>query len=156
MSLNAVCWTCCLTSLCFGFQISENFFFDLNSEQTKAMLRPHIQTAAISTLARSAVFSITYPSQDVFLVIKVWTVVPVLLKNIRWLCHTLPPCPHVFMFYVKIREARPTGLWCLLLVIILPRMCFGLWWKASFKVLFFLLHLTLASNTWFFFLFILP
>lgn len=52
-------------------QISENFFFDLNSEQTKAMLRPHIQTAAISTLARSAVFSITYPSQDVFLVIKV-------------------------------------------------------------------------------------
>uniref|UniRef100_A0A673C4Q7 Dedicator of cytokinesis 7 n=1 Tax=Sphaeramia orbicularis TaxID=375764 RepID=A0A673C4Q7_9TELE len=51
-------------------KISENFFFDLNSEQTKAMLRPHIQTAAISTLARSAVFSITYPSQDVFLVIK--------------------------------------------------------------------------------------
>lgn len=54
-----------------SLQISENFFFDLNSEQTKAMLRPHIQTAAISTLARSAIFSITYPSQDVFLVIKV-------------------------------------------------------------------------------------
>uniref|UniRef100_A0A669DN86 Dedicator of cytokinesis 7 n=1 Tax=Oreochromis niloticus TaxID=8128 RepID=A0A669DN86_ORENI len=51
-------------------KISENFFFDLNSEPTKAMLRPHIQTAAISTLARSAIFSITYPSQDVFLVIK--------------------------------------------------------------------------------------
>ncbi|XP_031430858.1 dedicator of cytokinesis protein 7 isoform X20 [Clupea harengus] len=51
-------------------KISENFFFDLNSEQTKGMLRPHIQTAAISTLARSAIFSITYPSQDVFLVIK--------------------------------------------------------------------------------------
>uniref|UniRef100_A0A8C4IME4 Dedicator of cytokinesis 7 n=1 Tax=Dicentrarchus labrax TaxID=13489 RepID=A0A8C4IME4_DICLA len=51
-------------------KISENFFFDLNSEQTKSMLRPHIQTAAISTLARSAIFSITYPSQDVFLVIK--------------------------------------------------------------------------------------
>ncbi|KAK5930533.1 hypothetical protein CgunFtcFv8_026760 [Champsocephalus gunnari] len=51
-------------------KISENFFFDLNSEQTKGMLRPHTQTAAISTLARSAIFSITYPSQDVFLVIK--------------------------------------------------------------------------------------
>uniref|UniRef100_A0A672LSL8 Dedicator of cytokinesis 7 n=1 Tax=Sinocyclocheilus grahami TaxID=75366 RepID=A0A672LSL8_SINGR len=51
-------------------RISENFYFDLNSEQTKAMLRPHIPSAAISTLARSAVFSITYPSQDVFLVIK--------------------------------------------------------------------------------------
>ncbi|XP_028857801.1 dedicator of cytokinesis protein 7 isoform X21 [Denticeps clupeoides] len=51
-------------------KISENFFFDLNSEQTKAMLKPHIQSAAISTLARSAIFSITYPSQDVFLVIR--------------------------------------------------------------------------------------
>ncbi|KAJ3599218.1 hypothetical protein NHX12_033181 [Muraenolepis orangiensis] len=51
-------------------KISENFFFDLNSEQTKGMLRPHVQTAAISTLARSAIFSITYPSQDVFLVIQ--------------------------------------------------------------------------------------
>ncbi|XP_046870241.1 LOW QUALITY PROTEIN: dedicator of cytokinesis protein 7 [Hypomesus transpacificus] len=51
-------------------KISENFFFDLNSEQTKSMLRPHVQTAAISTLARSAIFSITYPSQDVFLVIQ--------------------------------------------------------------------------------------
>ncbi|KAK1796718.1 hypothetical protein P4O66_009740, partial [Electrophorus voltai] len=51
-------------------KISENFFFDLNSEQTKAMLRPHTQSAAISTLARSAIFSITYPSQDVFLVIR--------------------------------------------------------------------------------------
>ncbi|RXM98866.1 Dedicator of cytokinesis protein 7 [Acipenser ruthenus] len=51
-------------------EISENFFFDLNSEQMKSMLRPHVQCAAISTLARSAIFSITYPSQDVFLVIK--------------------------------------------------------------------------------------
>ncbi|XP_036825046.1 dedicator of cytokinesis protein 7 isoform X15 [Oncorhynchus mykiss] len=51
-------------------KISENFLFDLNSEQTKGMLRSHSQTAAISTLARSAIFSITYPSQDVFLVIQ--------------------------------------------------------------------------------------
>ncbi|OXB66644.1 hypothetical protein ASZ78_013903 [Callipepla squamata] len=51
-------------------KISENFYFDLNSEQMKGMLRPHIPPAAISTLARSAIFSITYPSQDVFLVIK--------------------------------------------------------------------------------------
>ncbi|XP_053325502.1 dedicator of cytokinesis protein 7 isoform X3 [Spea bombifrons] len=51
-------------------KISENFYFDLNSEQIKGMLRPHIPPAAISTLARSAIFSITYPSQDVFLVIK--------------------------------------------------------------------------------------
>ncbi|XP_044286439.1 dedicator of cytokinesis protein 7 isoform X2 [Varanus komodoensis] len=51
-------------------KISENFYFDLNSEQMKNMLRPHVPPAAITTLARSAIFSITYPSQDVFLVIK--------------------------------------------------------------------------------------
>ncbi|XP_012816995.2 dedicator of cytokinesis protein 7 isoform X10 [Xenopus tropicalis] len=51
-------------------KISENFYFDLNSEQIKGMLRPYVSSPAISTLARSAIFSITYPSQDVFLVIK--------------------------------------------------------------------------------------
>uniref|UniRef100_F7D0P5 Dedicator of cytokinesis 7 n=1 Tax=Ornithorhynchus anatinus TaxID=9258 RepID=F7D0P5_ORNAN len=51
-------------------KISENFYFDLNSEQMKGVLRPHVPPAAITTLARSAIFSITYPSQDVFLVIK--------------------------------------------------------------------------------------
>ncbi|XP_069498126.1 dedicator of cytokinesis protein 7 isoform X9 [Ambystoma mexicanum] len=51
-------------------KISENFYFDLNAEQVKGMLRPYVPSAAISTLARSAIFSITYPSQDVFLVIK--------------------------------------------------------------------------------------
>ncbi|XP_073400752.1 dedicator of cytokinesis protein 7 isoform X12 [Dendrobates tinctorius] len=51
-------------------KISETFYFDLNSEQIKGMLRPYVTPAAISSLARSAIFSITYPSQDVFLVIK--------------------------------------------------------------------------------------
>lgn len=37
----------------------------------KNMLRPHNPHTAISTLARSAIFSITDPSPDVFLVIKV-------------------------------------------------------------------------------------
>ncbi|XP_072532648.1 dedicator of cytokinesis protein 7 isoform X1 [Salminus brasiliensis] len=51
-------------------KISENFHFDLNSDQTKSLLRPHTPHIAISTLARSAIFSITYPSPDIFLVIK--------------------------------------------------------------------------------------
>ncbi|KAM9493065.1 dedicator of cytokinesis protein 7 isoform 4-T4 [Clarias gariepinus] len=51
-------------------KISENFHFDLNSDQMKNMLRPHNPHTAISTLARSAIFSITDPSPDVFLVIK--------------------------------------------------------------------------------------
>ncbi|XP_047664248.1 dedicator of cytokinesis protein 7-like isoform X1 [Tachysurus fulvidraco] len=51
-------------------KISENFHFDLNSDQMKNMLRPHNPHIAISTLARSAIFSITDPSPDIFLVIK--------------------------------------------------------------------------------------
>ncbi|XP_060799164.1 dedicator of cytokinesis protein 7-like [Neoarius graeffei] len=51
-------------------KISENFHFDLNSDQMKNMLRPHTPHTAISTLARSAIFSITDPSPDIFLVIK--------------------------------------------------------------------------------------
>uniref|UniRef100_A0A669CEW2 Dedicator of cytokinesis 6 n=1 Tax=Oreochromis niloticus TaxID=8128 RepID=A0A669CEW2_ORENI len=52
-------------------KISENFYFDLNSDQMKGLLKPHTPHVAISTLARSAIFSITYPSPDIFLVIKV-------------------------------------------------------------------------------------
>ncbi|XP_035698985.1 dedicator of cytokinesis protein 7-like isoform X3 [Branchiostoma floridae] len=51
-------------------KISENFYFDLNSDQVKSMLKPHMAYPDISTLSRSAIFSITYPSSDVFLVIK--------------------------------------------------------------------------------------
>lgn len=52
-------------------QISENFYFDLNSDSMKGLLRAHGTHPAISTLARSAIFSVTYPSPDIFLVIKV-------------------------------------------------------------------------------------
>ncbi|KAG7223180.1 hypothetical protein INR49_015788 [Caranx melampygus] len=51
-------------------KISENFYFDLNSDQMKGLLKPHTPHIAISTQARSAIFSITYPSADIFLVIK--------------------------------------------------------------------------------------
>lgn len=39
----------------------------------KGLLRAHGTHPAISTLARSAIFSVTYPSPDIFLVIKVPT-----------------------------------------------------------------------------------
>ncbi|KAG9470120.1 hypothetical protein GDO78_018818 [Eleutherodactylus coqui] len=51
-------------------KISENFHFDLNSDAMKNMLRTQGGHQAPSTLARSAIFSITYPSPDIFLVIK--------------------------------------------------------------------------------------
>ncbi|XP_018614774.1 dedicator of cytokinesis protein 8 isoform X2 [Scleropages formosus] len=52
-------------------KISENFYCDLNSDQQKAFLRPHIPHMDISSLAKSAIFSITYPSPDIYLVIKI-------------------------------------------------------------------------------------
>lgn len=52
-------------------QISENFYCDLNLEQFKNFLKPHTPHVDQSTLARSAIFSVTYPSPDIYLVIKV-------------------------------------------------------------------------------------
>ncbi|XP_058491791.1 dedicator of cytokinesis protein 8 isoform X1 [Solea solea] len=51
-------------------KISENFYCDLNSEQFKNFLKTHTPQVDQSTLARSAVFSVTYPSPDIYLVIK--------------------------------------------------------------------------------------
>ncbi|XP_077118084.1 dedicator of cytokinesis protein 6 isoform X5 [Ranitomeya variabilis] len=51
-------------------KISESFHFDLNSDTMKNLLRTQGGHQAPSTLARSAIFSITYPSPDIFLVIK--------------------------------------------------------------------------------------
>ncbi|XP_040842271.1 dedicator of cytokinesis protein 6 isoform X2 [Ochotona curzoniae] len=51
-------------------KISENFHFDLNSDSMKGLLRAHGTHPAISTLARSAIFSVSHPSPDIFLVIK--------------------------------------------------------------------------------------
>ncbi|XP_070690098.1 dedicator of cytokinesis protein 8 [Pempheris klunzingeri] len=52
-------------------KISENFYCDLNSEQFKNFLKPHTPHVDHSTLARSGIFSITYPSPDIYLVIKI-------------------------------------------------------------------------------------
>ncbi|XP_059061813.1 dedicator of cytokinesis protein 7 [Achroia grisella] len=52
-------------------KLSENFYFNLNSECTKQMLSGHIPHADISTLSRSAIFDIPNPSPDVFLVVRV-------------------------------------------------------------------------------------
>uniref|UniRef100_A0A8C9YJ85 Dedicator of cytokinesis 8 n=1 Tax=Sander lucioperca TaxID=283035 RepID=A0A8C9YJ85_SANLU len=52
-------------------KISEDFHFDLNSEQLKNFLKPHTPHIDPSTQAKSAIFSVTYPSPDIYLVIKV-------------------------------------------------------------------------------------
>uniref|UniRef100_A0A673BJ24 Dedicator of cytokinesis 8 n=1 Tax=Sphaeramia orbicularis TaxID=375764 RepID=A0A673BJ24_9TELE len=52
-------------------KISENFYCDLNSEQFRNFLKPHTPHVDHSSLARSAIFSVTYPSTDIYLVIKI-------------------------------------------------------------------------------------
>ena len=51
-------------------KISENFYFDMTPENMKTMLRKHIPCQDVSTLSRSCIFSVTYPSEDLFLVVK--------------------------------------------------------------------------------------
>ncbi|NXB71894.1 DOCK8 protein, partial [Donacobius atricapilla] len=52
-------------------KISENFHCDLNSDSLRGFLRSHTPFIDLSTQARSAIFSVTYPSSDIYLVIKI-------------------------------------------------------------------------------------
>lgn len=51
-------------------KVSETFYFDLNPEFLKRMLGDHIPYSDTSTLARNCVFDISYPSSDLFIVIR--------------------------------------------------------------------------------------
>lgn len=51
-------------------KVSENFYFDMNSETIKKMLSAHVPFSDISTQSRSCIFNITYPTADLFMVIK--------------------------------------------------------------------------------------
>lgn len=51
-------------------KISENFCFDMNSENIKRMLTSHVPYSDISTQSRTAIFEVTNPSNDLFLVIR--------------------------------------------------------------------------------------
>lgn len=51
-------------------KISENFYFDMNSESIKRMLTSHVPYTDISTQSRTGIFEVTNPSNDLFLVIR--------------------------------------------------------------------------------------
>ncbi len=52
-------------------KISESFHLDCNSSELQHMLDDHMEERSLSSLSRSAIFNITYPNSDVFLIIKV-------------------------------------------------------------------------------------
>ncbi|KAL7828401.1 hypothetical protein SRHO_G00320350 [Serrasalmus rhombeus] len=52
-------------------KISENFHCDVNSDQMKTFLRSHTPHIESSTQAKAAIFSISCPSPDIYLVIKI-------------------------------------------------------------------------------------
>lgn len=51
-------------------KLSENFYFDMNSEALKRMLSSHVPYSDISTQSRTAIFEVSHPSQDLYLVIR--------------------------------------------------------------------------------------
>ena len=51
-------------------KLSENFYFDMNSEQMKRLLSPHIPYQDVSTLSRACIFNMTHPTSDMYLVIR--------------------------------------------------------------------------------------
>jgi dedicator of cytokinesis protein 6/7/8 len=51
-------------------RLSENFYFDCNSEGAKRMIEMHVPYEDVSTQARSCVFDITYPTADLVLLVK--------------------------------------------------------------------------------------
>ncbi|CAG0881186.1 unnamed protein product [Cyprideis torosa] len=53
-----------------GRKISENFYFDLNPDPIKSMLRSHSTQQDLSSLSRRCIFDITFPNQEIFLVIR--------------------------------------------------------------------------------------
>ncbi|EDW80222.1 uncharacterized protein Dwil_GK21076 [Drosophila willistoni] len=51
-------------------KVSENFYFDMNSESLRRMLAGHVGTPDVSTQSHAAIFEISQPSNDLFLVIR--------------------------------------------------------------------------------------
>eukprot|EP00118_Oscarella_pearsei_P025448 m.308201 g.308201 ORF g.308201 m.308201 type:complete len:2149 (+) comp43549_c0_seq1:30-6476(+) len=52
-------------------KISENFHFDLNSSEVNKMLSHHGTERCMPSISRSAIFSVTYPNPEVYLVVKI-------------------------------------------------------------------------------------
>ena len=61
----------CLYDLKEKRKVSENFAFDLNTDSIKHMLNTHQTHEDPSSLTKSCIFNVTYPSADLFLVVRI-------------------------------------------------------------------------------------
>lgn len=52
-------------------KISESFHLDCNPSDITHMLDDHVEERSMASLSRSAIFNISYPNPDVFLIVKV-------------------------------------------------------------------------------------
>lgn len=84
-------------------KISENFYFDMNTESIKRMLNSHVPYADISTASRSAIFEITHPSNDLFLVIRLEKVLQGDIKD------SVEP---YMKEYSNVEKAKSNALYC--------------------------------------------
>ena len=55
-------------------KISESFHLDCNPSDITHMLDIHVEERSMASLSRSGIFNISYPSADVFLIVKVCVV----------------------------------------------------------------------------------
>ena len=53
-------------------KISESFHLDCKPSVITHMLDVHVEERSMASLSRTAIFNVSYPSPDVFLVVKVW------------------------------------------------------------------------------------
>lgn len=92
-------------------KISENFYFDMNSDELKRMMTSHIPYSDVSTQSRSAIFELTNPSTDLFLVIRLEKVLQGDLRD------SVEP-------YMKEDKDKVGDIWILFL---LNFVCFLIW-----------------------------
>lgn len=86
-------------------KISETFHLDCNPSDIQHMLDDHWEERSMASLSRSAIFNITYPSSDVYLIIKVSQI----LENITISLTSLFPFLSLLLQIEKVLQQGDIG-----------------------------------------------
>ena len=73
-------------------KISESFHLDCNPSDITHMLDDHVEERSMASLSRSAIFNISYPNPDVFLIVKVYTCTMYIHVHVHTQIHKLHAC----------------------------------------------------------------